>query len=281
VIRLFDFGKEATMNTSTFESDGGQIAFDDEGSGPLVLCAPGMGDLRSEYRFLVPQLAAAGYRVVTMDLRGHGQTSVAWPDYSVAAIGADMLALIRRLEAGAAVLIGTSMAAGAAVVAAAMAPDCVSGMILLGPFVRDTMPQWQRTMLFYPAFSRPWGLGLWARYYRSLYPTTRPADFEPYAAAQQDNLREPGRLEALRAMMVASKQASEAALARVNTRVLVVMGSRDPDFKDPAAEAQLVAGRLHGQVKMIEGAGHYPHAEMPVPTGLAIVSFLRNKLGER
>jgi pimeloyl-ACP methyl ester carboxylesterase len=118
-------------------------------------------------------------------------------------------------------------------------------------------------------------LGLWARYYRSLYPTTRPADFAAYAAAQQNNLREPGRLEALRAMMLASKHASEAALARVSTRALVVMGTRDPDFKDPAAEARLVAERLHGQVTMIEGAGHYPHAEMPEQTARAILSFLR------
>ncbi len=202
------------MDTHYLKSALGQIAFDDEGAGPLVLCAPGMGDLRSEYRFLAPRLAAAGFRVITMDLRGHGQSSARWPDYSVAAIGADMVALIRHLQAGPAVIVGTSMAAGAAVCAAALAPDAVAGLVLVGPFVRDTMPPWRATLMFYPLFSRPWGLALWARYYASLYPTARPADFAAYAAAQQDNLREPGRLEALRAMMVASKQASEAALAR-------------------------------------------------------------------
>ncbi len=262
------------MNTQYLQSDGGQIAFDAEGAGRLVLCAPGMGDLRSEYRFLAPRLVAAGYRVSTADLRGHGQSSARWPDYSVAAIGADMVALIRHLQAGPAVIVGTSMAAGAAVCAAALAPDAVAGLVLVGPFVRDTMPPWRATLMFYPLFSRPWGLALWARYYASLYPTARPADFAAYAAAQQSNLREPDRLEALRAMMVASKRASEAALARVSTRVLVVMGARDPDFKDPAAEAHFVAERLHGQVTMIEGAGHYPHAEMPEQTAEAILSFL-------
>jgi pimeloyl-ACP methyl ester carboxylesterase len=266
------------VNTQYLQIPGGQIAFDDQGTGPLVLCAPGMGDLRSEYRFLAPQLVAAGCRVVTMDVRGHGQTSAAWPDYSVAAIGADMAALLGHLQAGPAgpaVIIGTSMAAGAAVCAAALAPAALSGLVLVGPFVRDMMPRWQRALLFYPTFSRPWGLSLWARYYQSLYPTARPADFAAYAAAQLNNLREPGRLEALRAMMVASKQASESALAQVSARVLVVMGTRDPDFKDPGAEARLVAESLHGEVKMIEGAGHYPHAEMPEQTGPAIVSFLR------
>ena len=66
-------------------------------SGPLVVCAPGMGDLRGEYRFLAPQLAAAGYRVVVFDVRGHGESSVYWNDYSVAGIGADMLAIARAL----------------------------------------------------------------------------------------------------------------------------------------------------------------------------------------
>ncbi len=47
--------------------------------------------------------------------------------------------------------------------------------------------------------------------------------------------------------------------------MLVIMGTRDPDFKRPAQEAQLVATALHASVQMIEGAGHYPHAEMQEP----------------
>jgi pimeloyl-ACP methyl ester carboxylesterase len=262
------------MNSFFLEAAGGRIAYDDQGTGPLILCVPGMGDLRSEYRFLVPQLVAAGYRVAAMDVRGHGETSESWPDYSVAAIGADMVALIRHLQAGPAVIIGTSMAAGAAVCAAAAAPDRISGVVLIGPFVRDTLPQWQRTLLFYPALSRPWGLSLWRRAYRSYYPTRMPEDFPSYTAIQQANLRQPGRLEALRTMMLASKQASETSLDQVRAKALVVMGTRDPDFKNPAAEAQLVSERLRGQVVMIEGAGHYPHAEMPEKTGPAILSFL-------
>ena len=60
----------------------GRIAFDDQGHGPLIPCVPGGGDLRSQYRFLTPQLVAAGYRVVTMDLRGQGESSVTWPEYT-------------------------------------------------------------------------------------------------------------------------------------------------------------------------------------------------------
>jgi pimeloyl-ACP methyl ester carboxylesterase len=53
------------------------------------------------------------------------------------------------------------------------------------------------------------------------------------------------------------------------------MGSKDPDFPDPAAEAALVAERIHGTVAMIDGAGHYPQVEFPAETAGAVLSFLR------
>ena len=45
------------------ELSGGTLAYDDTGTGPLVVCVPGMGDIRSTYRFSTPLLTAAGYRV--------------------------------------------------------------------------------------------------------------------------------------------------------------------------------------------------------------------------
>ena len=110
------------MTTNFFQQHSGTIAFDDMGNGPLVICVPSMGDLRQEYRFLAKPLAEAGYRVISMDVRGHGETSTGWDDYSVAGVGADIVALIRYLNAGPAIIIGESMGAGAAVWAAAEAP---------------------------------------------------------------------------------------------------------------------------------------------------------------
>ena len=74
------------MATEYLKLGSGKIAYDDTGSGPLVVCAP-LGDLRAEYRFLTPQLVDAGFRVVTLDLRGHGESSLHWLDYSVRAQG--------------------------------------------------------------------------------------------------------------------------------------------------------------------------------------------------
>ena len=89
------------MTTQFFEQSKGTIAYDDsQGDGELVVLLPGMGALRSEYRFLAPALVDAGYRVVTADLRGHGESSVDWPEYTLPAAGQDILDLIDYLDAG-------------------------------------------------------------------------------------------------------------------------------------------------------------------------------------
>lgn len=263
------------MNTQFLSRQSGRIAYADQGSGPLVVCAPSLGDLRAEYRFLTPWLTAAGYRVVTLDLRGLGESSTQWDDFSVAGVGSDLLALIRHLDSGPAVLIGTSMAAGAAVWAAAEAPELIAGLVLIGPFVRGETGT-ANALLYSVLFNRLWGVPAWQWYYGTLYPTRKPADFVTYTAALGTNLREPGRLEALQAMLRASKAASARRLGSVAAPALVLMGSQDPDFPRPEGEAQWVADALHGSYAMIDGAGHYPHAEMPEVTAPRIVAFLES-----
>lgn len=262
------------MTTQYQKLSEGNIAFDDTGSGPLIIAVPGMGDLRADYRFLTPQLVTAGYRVVTMDVRGHGETSTGWSDYTVAGVGEDIVRLARSLQAGPAIVIGSSMAAGAAVWAAAEAPDLVQGLVLIGPAVRGEV-SWPYRLLLDVLFARPWGPSAWIMYFKSLYPTQKPADFPAYTAALKANLSQPGRLEALHQMMIASKASSEARIHRVTVPTLVMMGSKDPDFKDPRLEAQWVADQLKGSLEMIEGAGHYPHAEMPEISGPKIVAFIK------
>jgi pimeloyl-ACP methyl ester carboxylesterase len=267
-----------TASIHFLDRPGGRIAYTDEGSGPLVVMAPGFGDLKEEYRFLAPELVAAGYRAVTMDLRGHGQSSVGWDDHGCAAMGGDMLALVAHLAAGPAILVGNSISGGSAAWAAAEAPDAVAGLVLIDPFARNVPIGWWKAMLFkavmHTAFVGPWAPAAWGAYYASLYPTTKPADFADYKARLVASLKQPGRMAALQAMMRAGRDDVEPRLAAIRAPSLVVMGSRDPDFDDPAGEAATMAGLVRGKVAMIDGAGHYPHAEMPAATAAAILAFL-------
>ena len=255
---------------------GGRLAYDDVGEGPLIVAVPGMGDLRSAYRFLSPKLVQAGYRVVTLDVRGHGETSVKWNDYSVGAIASDILTLVQTLEAGPAHIIGNSMAAGAAVVAAAREPQAVRSLTLVGPFVRNVIPPWIAAAILGPLLGGPWRAALWNALFRKAFPARLPDDFAVQQRKLDANLAEPGRFAAFRRMAIASKIESERRIADVRTTVLVVMGSHDSDFPDPAKEAQHVADLLRGTVCMIDGSGHYPQAEFPDAVAERLVPFLRS-----
>lgn len=271
------------MAMQFLEREGKLVSYEVFGSGPAVLCVPSMGDLRAEYRWLVPHLTGAGFQVITLDQRGMGDSSPAWADYSVAAVGSDVVALARHLRVAPVVAIGDSSGGGAAVWAAAEAPDVVAGIVLLNAFVRD-FPSLKNTLmglLLRVLLSGPWGPGFWVNYYGSLYPTRPPADLADYQARLRNSLREPGRMAALRGQVQASKRASAERLSRVRVPALVVFGTRDPDFPDPSAEARWIAEQVRGEVQLIADAGHYPHAEMPAETAAVVLPFLRRVLSPR
>lgn len=257
----------------------GRVAYDDTGGpGPLVLAIPGMGDLRSEYRALRPVLQQAGYRVVTMDVRGHGETTVHWSDYSAHAVGRDAVALIRHLGAGPAVVLGNSFAAGSALWAAYDAPAQVRGVVLLGPIVRDGEPSWFARTAVSVGFGGPWRVAFWMAYWNSLFPARKPADHAAAKAALAANLREPGRMDALRTMVSLSKADTESIVAGSRVPALVVMGTRDPDFPDASAEARWLGRALGTEPVIVDGAGHYPHLEMPERVAPQLLAFL-SRLG--
>lgn len=251
----------------------GRIAYDVQGSGPLVVLVPGMGELRSTYRFLSPLLVAAGYRVVTTDLRGHGDSDATFTGYGDVDTAGDVAALVRELG-GPAVLLGSSMAAGAAVVVAAEHPGLVSGLVLVGPFVRNPPSSAAKTLLFRVLMARPWAAAAWKAFLPSLHAGERPADFEEYRAAAVAAIRRPGYARAFSLTTRTDHAPAEAALAAVSAPALVVMGERDPDFPDPRAEADWIGRALGAEVVLVAGAGHYPHAQQPARTGEAVVGFL-------
>lgn len=267
--------REATTDPVTHYLDrpDGRIAYDVAGEGPLVVCAPGMGDVRGVYRFLAPALTAVGFRVATMDLRGHGDSDTSFATYDDVAAGRDLLALVEELG-GPAVLVGNSMSAGAAAWAAAEDPTAVAGLVLIGPFVRQVPVNPLLVLAMRVSLTKPWGPAAWSAYYGSLYKSRRPDDLAAHRAHIRSALARPGGWKAFLATTRTSHAPVEARLGEVTAPTLVVMGSADPDFPDPRAEAELVAERLAGEVLMVEGAGHYPQAELPEVVAPAIVSFV-------
>ena len=265
--------------------DGGTIAYEVSGAGPLVVLAHGMGDSRESYRFVVPQLVAAGYRVAAVDLRGAGESSAEWPSYTRTDIAGDLLAVVRHLG-GPAVLIGHSISGGAVTIAAAQAPDLVEGVVELAPFTRnqainlgDLRVKRYRTgatrlLMMNILGSVKW----WHKYLDYAVPGRKPADWSDQLRRNAAMLGEPGRMKALQRMGRNAPVDAGAQLANVRRPALIIEGSLDPDWVDPRAEGEAIAAAMPAgiaKVEVIEGAGHYPHTQFPDETVALVLPFLR------
>jgi pimeloyl-ACP methyl ester carboxylesterase len=253
----------------------GKVAFDDSGTGPLVIALPGMGDLRGEYRHLKPLLIRAGYRVLTVDVRGMGESSADWDDYSAHAVGKDVVAIIDQLGVPSAVVIGTSFAAGAALWAAYEEPEKIRGIVMISPILEDqSLPFYKRAVLA-AGLAGPWRVPLWSRYWDSLFGQHKPSDHEAYRAALVANLKEYGRMRALTRMIKLSKADTAAIIGKVAKPAVIVIGSQDKDFSDPIEEGKSLASRTGANLVVVEGAGHYPQVEMPEVVGDFITQFIQ------
>jgi pimeloyl-ACP methyl ester carboxylesterase len=276
--------------TEYLDVAGGRIAYEVTGEGPLVVLEHGMGDTRHSFRFLVPPLVAAGYRVAAADLRGHGESSTGWPSYTRTDTAADLLALIGHL-AGPAVIVGNSFAGGSATIAAADAPDLVRAIVELAPFTLVpklslgafvTNRRYRRGGLRLLGTALTGSIGVWMSYLNLAFPGPKPADWTEAMAALAANLREPGRMDAARAMGRSQPSDAAAKLGRIRCPALVVMGTLDSDWPDPKAEGdRIVAGMPAGlgRLVMVNGAGHYPQTQFPDEVLAALLPFLKEHAG--
>lgn len=251
----------------------GRVAYDIKGDGKLVVLVPGMGDLRATYRFLAPSLRESGYRVACMDLRGHGESEVTFSSYGDVETADDIIALVEELG-GPAVIVGNSMAAGAAVIAAASRPELMRGLVLVGPYVRNAKTSAIQRLLLRLAMVPLWAATAWKSYLPKLYAGRRPDDFEDYRSRVVANLRRPGYARAFSRTTHTGHDPAEARIGQVTAPTLVIMGEQDPDFPDPKAEAEWIGDALQAEVVMVPESGHYPQSQRPDLTADAVRRFL-------
>lgn len=253
------------------------LAYDDTGgSGRLVVLLPGAGDLRSEYRFIVDHLASAGYRVVTADLPGHGDSPTV-SEYTVASTADAIANLIEALDAGPAVVVATSFAPAAVVWAATGDSGRISGLVAISPHLHADRSVKGRLLSVATGLllRGPWAQGVWARLYTGWYKAAPPDDLATEVSRLQEMLADPSRRRAVRRTLTADRDGVDGRIERFDLPSLVVFGSADDHFADPVTEAESTAAELRGAHLVIEGAGHYPHVEQPDLVAQAIVSFLQ------
>ena len=120
--------------TEYLDVDGGRIAYDVTGEGPLIVLSTASGTAGRRSGSWRPSWCrpGSGWR---RHMRGHGDSSMGWASISRTDVAGDLIALIRHLG-GPAIIVGHSLSGGAATIAAATAPDLVKGVVEVGPFTK-------------------------------------------------------------------------------------------------------------------------------------------------
>jgi 3-oxoadipate enol-lactonase len=94
--------QKATIN-------GKSIAYDDDGSGPTVVLIHGYGMCREMWRHQQDCLTSQGYRVISPDLCGFGQSEAGHGPFTIASCSDNLIGLLNYLGIGRAVICGFSM----------------------------------------------------------------------------------------------------------------------------------------------------------------------------
>lgn len=114
---------------AAISKDGTPIAFSVYGQGePALVFIHGWSCNQSVWKEQIPYFEKK-YRVVTLDLAGHGASGKERTVYSMKAFGEDVAAVVRKIGAPKVILIGHSMGGAVIIEAAELMPDNVIALI--------------------------------------------------------------------------------------------------------------------------------------------------------
>lgn len=256
----------------------------DEGRGPAVLLLHGFPDSGALWRHQVPELVAAGYRVIAPDLRGFGASDrPADPAaYALPIIVGDVLGVLDACGVDRATVVGHDWGAAIAWALAAGVPERVDRLVALSvghPAAFFTAPVEQRRRSWYMLFFQFVGMAEEAlraedwRLYRTLFPS-------PYVDRQIADLDRPGALTAAlnwyRANVPAAVfgSARRAPLPPVTVPALGIWSDGD----DYLTEQQMTASADHvlaeWRYERIHGAGHWIPLDAPDAVTRLLVTTL-------
>ncbi|WP_405932228.1 alpha/beta hydrolase [Streptomyces sp. NBC_00827] len=178
-------------------SPAGRIHLVEEGTGPLVLLVHGFPESWYSWRHQLPVLAAAGYRVAAIDVRGYGRSSrpEAVSAYRMLDLVEDNLAVVRALGEETAVLVGHDWGATIAAVSGLVRPDVFRAVGLLsvpyappgGPRPSEVFARMGGDEEFYVSYFQEPG-----RAEREIEPDVRGWLAGFYAALSADTMPAPG-----------------------------------------------------------------------------------------
>jgi pimeloyl-ACP methyl ester carboxylesterase len=251
-----------------FSSDGTRIAYRIHGTGSRVLVLiHGWMASGAVFDELVAALPMSALRVLTVDLRGTGESEAARTSHSLQSQAEDVLCAMDAAGVERAVLLGHSMGGQIAQLLAASAPARVLGVLAVSPVPAQGLPLPENVAaMFSQAGGNADALG-------GILDMASPGLAKPERARLlADALRISPRCIA-EAFAAWSTGGFHAQLAAIRVPVLVV-GSDDAFLPPDLLQAQVVDPIAGARMTKVDGAGHYVQNEKPTELGRVIDAFI-------
>ncbi|HSB56077.1 MAG TPA: alpha/beta fold hydrolase, partial [Gemmatimonadales bacterium] len=220
---------------------------------------------------------ASRFRVLRVDLRGHGRSDVPPPPYTLAGFADDVHALLRELRLAPAHVVGLSLGGMVAQVLALDHPDAVRSLVLADTV--STLPAEARPVMIERGEAAKRG-GMAAITDATLARWFTPGFMgsDVVARCRQRLLSDPvtGWAAAWRAI---SELDIESRLPEIRVPTLVITG--EADVASPVARAQAMAARIPGaRLEIVPGAPHMAPLERPDVFNAAVLRFWRSAAAE-
>ncbi|MBJ7882821.1 alpha/beta fold hydrolase [Gelidibacter salicanalis] len=107
-----------------------ELDYEDYGTGQVLLLLHGLGSTKKDWDAQVPFFSKK-YRVIALDLRGHGDSSIPINDYGVEVMTEDVKAFMDQLKIDKATFVGFSMGGAVAFQMAASYPEYVEHLVIV------------------------------------------------------------------------------------------------------------------------------------------------------
>lgn len=252
------------------------LAYEMRGEGEPLLFIHGLGSSGRDWELQVAFFSPR-YRVVTFDLRGHGQSDRPPGPYTIRLFAADTAGLIERLGIAPAHVVGLSLGGMVAFQLAVDRPDLLRSLVIVnsGPeFVvrsfRDMLGVAQRFLIVRLLGMRKMGEVLAER----LFPKPEHAPIrEMFAArwAENDRRAYEAAMRAIVGWSVAER------LGEIDVPTLVIASAED--YTPVAVKEAYVARMPRAELVVIEDARHALPVERPEEFNRALQAFLTKVAG--
>lgn len=253
------------------------LAYDDRGSGDPVLFIAGRGGAgRTWHLHQVPAFVKAGYRAITFDNRGVGDTEDA-DDFTTETMVADTAALIDDLVGGPVRLVAVSMGAYVAQELMLARPELVSQAVLMA-----TRGRYDRAREFFNRAERALldsGVSMPAEYYakvralENLSPKTLNDDHAVVDWLEMFTLFPVKPTPGLRAQLEITPAGNRLPAYGAITAPVLVIGFADDAVLPSHLSAEVADALPNGRFLEIPDTGHLGFLEAPEAVNDAILQF--------